>query len=140
MTCNDEEGVNCYLEEKKQELCQYEECILCADEVEADENGYYEAAEVKEVFAELYDVSAKCETSNGFDNGMNSNNYYAQDDVANPPTRLPTESLSVISSPPRLLIPNTERLPLEDPRYTLPVEPQQLKDRSLPLLFSLSEL
>ena len=71
------------MEEKKRELCQYEECISCADEVEADENGYYEAAEVKEVFAELYDVSAKCETSNGFDNGMNSNNYYAQNDAAN---------------------------------------------------------
>jgi len=60
---------------------------------------------------------------------MNSNNYYAQDDVANPPTRLPTRSLSVISSPPWLLIPNTERLALENPRYTLPVEPQQQKDR-----------
>ena len=53
MTCNDEEGVGCPLEEKtKRELCQYEECISCADEVEADENSYYEAAEVKEVFAE----------------------------------------------------------------------------------------
>ena len=71
---------------------------------------------------------------------MYSDTYLAQDDVANPPTRLPTESLSVISSPPRLLIPNTERLPLEDPRYTLPVEPQQLKDRSSPLPFSISEL
>ena len=42
------------MEEKKRELCQYEECISCADEVEADdENGYYEAAEVKEAFAKL---------------------------------------------------------------------------------------
>eukprot|EP01083_Nonionella_stella_P220865 789734_1 len=74
-----------------------EECISCAEEVEADENGYYEAAEVKEVCAELYEVSAKCETSNGFDNGMNSNNNFAQ---KMPPTRLPTRSLSVISSLP----------------------------------------
>lgn len=60
-----------------------EECISCAEEVEADENGYYEAAEVKDVCAELYEVSAKCETSNGFDNGISSNNYYAQNDAAN---------------------------------------------------------
>ncbi len=56
------------------------DCISCAADVEGDDDGA--AAEVKDVCAELYEASAKCESPYGFD-GITSNNYYAQNEAAN---------------------------------------------------------
>lgn len=54
------------------------DCISCLEENDGDDD----AVEAKEVCAELYEASAKCESPYGFE-GLSSNQYYAENAAAN---------------------------------------------------------